>query len=98
MPQNATISLPAGQWTQITNADVSAIRVQSLAPLTSQPVWIKATAGAVAPTSRDGAIRLLPNQAIGADMLIGSLFPGVSGANRVYAIADDQIDVSVSHA
>lgn len=98
MPQNTTITLVPDAWTQLTNANVSAIRVQNLASPTSAHVWIMATAGEVAPTSLNGAIRLLPNQAIGADLILGNLFPGVTNPTRVYAYSADAVQVSVSHA
>ena len=95
MPQNATVTVPAGTWTQITNANVTALRVQNL---NGFPIKIKATAGAVAPTDAAGAITLLPHAAIAADLTLAQLFPGVSGANRVYAFSDAPALVSVSHA
>lgn len=94
MPQNATVSVPAGAWTQLTNADVSAIRAQNL---NGYPIKIMGTVGAVAPTTDAGAIVLAAGQAIAADLTLAQLFPGVTGANRVYAFSDAPALVSVSH-
>ena len=95
MPQNTTVAVPARTWTQLTNADVSAIRVQNL---NGYPIKIMGTVGAVAPTSDAGALVLAAGQAIAADLTLAQLFPGVSGANRVYAFSDAPALVSVSHA
>lgn len=95
MPQNATVAVPAGTWTQLTNADVSALRVQNL---NGYAIELKATVGATAPTNDAGAIVLAAWQAIAADLTLAQLFPGVSGANRVYAFSDAPALVSVSHA
>lgn len=95
MPQNTNIALTAGVWGQLTNADVTALRVQNL---NGYEIKIKATVGAVAPTDATGAITILPYGAIAADLTLAQLFPGVAGANRVYAFADIPAIVSVSHA
>ena len=95
MPQNATVAVSARTWTQLTNSDVSALRVQNL---NGYPIEIMGTVGAVAPTSDAGALVLAAGQAIAADLTLAQLFPGVSGANRVYAFSDIATTVSVSHA
>ena len=94
MPQNATVAVSARTWTQLTNSDVSALRVQNL---NGYPIEIMGTVGAVAPTSDAGALVLAAGQAIAADLTLAQLFPGVSGANRVYAFSDAPALVSVSH-
>ena len=94
MPRNTTVAVPARTWTQLTNADVSAIRVQNL---NGYPIKIMGTVGAVAPTTDAGALVLAAGQAIAADLTLAQLFPGVSGANRVYAFSDAPALVSVSH-
>ena len=94
MPQNATVAVPARTWTQLTNADVSALRVQNL---NGYSIKIMGTVGAVAPTTDAGALVLAAGQAIAADLTLAQLFPGVSGANRVYAFSDAPALVSVSH-
>ena len=94
MPQNTNVAIPARTWTQITNADVSALRVQNI---NGYSIKIMGTVGAVAPTTDAGALVLAAGQAIAADLTLAQLFPGVSGANRVYAFSDAPALVSVSH-
>ena len=55
MPQNTTVTYPANTWTQITDANVSAIRVQNQSIFT---VNLSATSGTVAPTNLSGSIEL----------------------------------------
>lgn len=95
MTQNTTISLPAGTWTQVSDSNVTSIRVVNLG---TEPIWLQATAGAVAPTSTAGALPLLPGQILAADLTIAQLWPGVVNANRVYALSPNASRVSVSNA
>jgi hypothetical protein len=97
MAQNTTVSLAARAWTQLTNADVSAIRIQNAS---GYLLKVKATAGATPPTDDLGAIWIEPFRIIATDLTLAQLFPGVSGANRVYAYQDgpNAINVSFSHA
>lgn len=95
MTQNTTISLVAATWTQITDANVSGIRVANLG---TEAIWLQATIGAVAPSSTNGALPLLPGQILAADLTLAQLWPGVPGANRVYALAPAATRVSVSNA
>ncbi len=94
MAQNTTVSLPAATWTQLTDANASSITFQNVG---SNYIIIKATVGAVAPTTNAGAIRYNPGQGE-RNVLLSDLFPGVTGANRVYAYADAITPVVVSHA
>jgi len=94
MAQNTTVSLTANTWTQLTDANVAAITFQNVG---SNHIIIKATVGAVAPTSNAGAIRYNPGQGE-RNALLSDLFPGVAGANRVYAYSDAITPVVVSHA
>lgn len=93
--RNDNVTLAASAWTQITDGDVTAIRVQNIGTGT---VWIKARVGAGALASLGGSICLDPMMTIGADTPLTELFPGVSGANRVYAWSEAGGIVSVSHA
>lgn len=95
MPSNTTITLTASVWTQITAGDVTALRVQNQG---GYEVRLKATVGAVPPTDSAGALILQPYAAISADYALSSIWPGVAGANRVYALCDAPVSVSVSHA
>lgn len=93
--RNDNVTLPAGVWTQITDGDVTALRVQNIG---SGAVFIKARVGAGALSSLGGAICLDALGMIPATTPLADLFPGVSGANRVYALSDAGGIVSVSHA
>jgi hypothetical protein len=94
MAQNTTISVPASTWTQLTDADVTNITFQNVS---SNHVLIKGTTDATAPTSKDGAVRYNPGQGE-RNVAMTDLFPGISGADRLFAWADDNAVVMVSHA
>ena len=96
MPRNTTLALPIGTWTQLTNGDTTAIRVQIFS---GGPVQLMATAGATPPVSTDGAILLSSPTILPANYLLADLWPGVAGATRVYAFTGSGgTTVSVSHA
>ena len=94
MPQNTTITLAAKAWTQLTDANVTTITLQNVG---GNFLLIKGTVGATPPTNLDGALRYSPGQGECNRPLL-DLFPGVSGANRIYAWADGITPVTVSHA
>ena len=94
MPQNTTIALTANTWTQVTDADVTGIRLCNLG---TEPVWMQATAGAVPPTDTSGAVPLRPGEILTTDMTLTKLWPGVVGT-RVYVYSPVISRVSVSHA
>lgn len=94
MARQATIDVVKEAWTQLTAADVSVITFQNIG---SNYVLISGTNGAVAPGSIDGALRYNPGQGeMGAS--VAEMFPGVSGANRIWAYCDNASQVVVSHA
>jgi hypothetical protein len=95
MAQNTTISLAAGTWTLLTDGNVTALRVVNLG---EEPIWLQATVGTTPPTTPAGALPLQPGPVLAADLTLAQLFPGVTGANRVYALAPRATSVSVSHA
>lgn len=95
MPRNATITLEPGSWTQITDAAVSALRVQSL---TGHAVKLMATAGSTAPADDAGHIELNSREIVAANYTLDELWPGVEGANRVWAWCAHGARLSVSHA
>ena len=100
MPRNDTLTIPPRVWTQLTNADVTAVSLQILS---NNPVAIAGTAGAVAPASGPGgseAARILwPGDHLLATTFLTDLWPGVSGVNRLWAWAEgDGAKVAVSHA
>lgn len=93
MPQNTTVTIPAETWTQLTDADISAITFQNLS---SNFVLIKATTDTVAPTNTDGAIRYNPGQGE-RNASLADLFPGLAARDRVWAFAPSPARIFVSH-
>ncbi len=94
MAQNTTTTIAAAPWTQLTDADIARITFQNVG---SNHVLIKATIGASTPTNATGAIRYNPGQGE-RNVLLTDLFPGLVGANRVYAYSPDATQIVVSHA
>ena len=93
MAQNTTIPLTQGQWTQLTDADVSSITFQNTG---GYHILIKGTTDATAPTSAAGAIRANPGQGE-LNVLMADLFPGIA-AKRLWALSSQAVGVFVSHA
>ncbi len=91
---NTTVQLVAGTWTQLTTADVTALRVQNV---NGYNIRVMATAGATPPTTLDGSIVLAPLMVWATDLTLAQAFPGVTGT-RVYGYCDNPARVSVSHA
>ena len=94
MPQHTTVHVPAGSWKELTSADITDITFQNTG---SNYVLIQATVGSVEPTSKGGALRYNPGQGE-RKAAIADLFPGVAGANRVWAYAESISSVTASHA
>lgn len=99
--RNTDITLTADTWVELTASDVTAVRIQNFSRFM---VAVQATTG-VAPsgaTQADkvkGAIRMLGNDGMAADLTLALTFGGVTGAVRVWAYCVGQtVDVSVSHA
>jgi len=84
---------PVTNWIELTEADVASITFQNLGPV---PMFVQATTGP-APTSIDPSIEY-PAFAKETNVNLADLFPGVSGAVRLWAYAPTAVDVSVSHA
>jgi len=95
MARNDNVAIPAITWTQLTNANATAIRVQSV--ILSE-MTLQATNGVTAPTTQVGVIVLAGGAVLAADLTIAQLWPGVTGANRVWAFARTPSVASVSHA
>jgi len=93
MAQNTTLSVPAGTWTQITDADVTNVTFQNIGGVA---MFVAGTAGAVVPTSTIGSLQYGPRQGE-ANVDLADLFPGVA-ATRIYVFATSNIEVFVSHA
>jgi hypothetical protein len=93
--QNTDIPLRAKTWVLLTSSNVTAFRVKEKCGF---PVKLKATVGEVPPTNDAGSVDLLGYEGMAADVTLAQLFPGVTGANRVYGYAEFSTVVSVSHA
>ena len=84
MPRQTTVTCTEGVWTQLTDADVTAMTFTVTDP--GAVVMVLATAGAVAPTDTDGAIPYRYGEGE-RNVDLADLFPGVTSANRVYALS-----------
>lgn len=94
MAQNTTVTVPAKTWTQLTDGNVTAITFQNVG---SEPVHIKMTATATAPTDISGSLVYAPRQGE-RNVALADLAPGVASAARVYAWASAAAKVMVSNA
>lgn len=96
MAQNTTIAIAESDgWTQLTDANVTAITFQVRG---GQKVGVQGTVGASAPSDDTGHIVYEKGEGEAAKAL-SDLFPGVSGANRVYVKAfSGPASIFVSHA
>lgn len=95
MARNDNVTCAPGAPVQLTNANAAAVRAHNLSGYT---VTLQATAGTSPPASRAGGVVLQSLGTLAADMTLAQLWPGVAGANRVWAFADLSVDLSVSHA
>lgn len=91
MAYHATLDLTPGDWVQLTNADATAIRVQSLS---GHVIHVQATATSTEPSDDEGALVLHPYDIIAANLSLADLFPGVASAARVWATGTGSVSVS----
>ncbi|SDX81103.1 hypothetical protein [Roseicitreum antarcticum] len=82
MPRYTTIHCPAGQWTQITDADVTALTFQ-LQGLSYDSAFVKCTADGTAPTDELGADLYRADQGERA-IPLADLGLGVAAPRRVW--------------
>ena len=71
MARNDNVEIPPAVWTQLTNADASSIRVQSVS---GSEMMLQATNGTTAPTTQVGTIVLGGGNVLAADMTIAQLW------------------------
>jgi hypothetical protein len=95
MPLNDNVNLLESVWTLLTASDVAAARVGATSP---NDIHLIATAGTGAPSGLGGAVLLPAGQMLAADLTFADLFPGVAGANRLWAFSQVACTLSVSHA
>lgn len=93
MPQNTHINVGTN-WTALTNADVTAMTFQNVS---GYPIFVTASNGADQPQA-GGGLMYASGQGEGG-RAIADIFPGVSGANRLWARSSiGTQEVFVSHA
>lgn len=95
MAQNTDIDVVDNDWTELTNANASAVRVSNTGGF---ELLLKGTVGAVQPTDNQGAIPLAPGQTLLSDIALAVLWPEPSGVNRLWAFCQVNGKASVSHA
>lgn len=96
MPRNARITVPSTEYVQLTNSDVSGI---SIVCDGYSSLSVVVTVGTVQPTSSAGEMVLYTGDVITSDQSFEDLFPGVPGANRVWARAYGKYGAAeVNHA
>lgn len=91
---NTTIETPSEQFIALTADGISAARVQNTG---GNVMYIQASTGGE-PASTAGAITLNPGGILPASLTLADLFPGVTGASRLYAFSLGAGKASVSHA
>lgn len=89
------VTLVPNTATLLTTSDCTAIRAQILSDAL---VRFKATATTTAPASFTGGINLFSKgDTIPGNQTLAELFPGVTGAVRVWAYSDQAVAISFSH-
>ena len=96
MAKQATVSIPAGVWTQITTGDSAAdFTLQNVG---DQPLFVIGTAGATQPADTvHGDARekdMIPARSVAGTLL--TVWPGVT-ATRIYGWAPRPTKASISH-
>lgn len=95
MPRNATLVVPKQTWTILTDEDVSSLTFQ--VKVAKSKVKFAATTDTTAPAT--DAIAIEYDQGMGeANIALSDLFPGLSGAARIWAYSGLSAEVFVSHA
>ena len=95
MARNENVTVPAETWTQLTNANASAVRVSNLSGFR---IELQATSDTTAPTVLDGTVPLDSGLTLNGDVTLASLYPGVTTPVRLWAFCRFAVEVSVSHA
>jgi hypothetical protein len=95
MAQNLDQDIPANVWTLITDADVTAVTFQNKG---STHVMLKSTTDTTPPTNFSGSIRYNPGQGILRDVALATIFPGLTGRDRLWVYAYSPVTIFISHA
>jgi len=95
MAQNTTFQLAPATWTLLTDSNITALTFQ--VQQATRDVLFRATVGATPPTVLTDTIRYSNGEGE-INVSLAEMFPGVSGANRVYAYSENSAFIFVSHA
>lgn len=88
------IGAPTYSWVELTENTTFVVTFQNVG---YSQVFVKATASASAPSDAVGALEFPPaSQAVSYS--IAEMFPGIAGANRLWAYAPFETSVAISHA
>lgn len=95
MPQHTNKPVGPTNWAELTDANVTAITFQNVSAM---PITVTATNGTTPPAADAGGLTYAAGQGE-SNRMLAELFPGVSGANRVWARSSNGTQqVFVSHA
>lgn len=85
MARNANVTCPTGQWTQLTDTDVTGDVTVAL--ISGGPVLLNVTTGATEPSSAEGAPLIFYGDGW-SEATIAEKFPGVASGDRLWARPD----------
>jgi hypothetical protein len=88
------IGSPSYSWVELTEGDADFVTFQNVG---YAPVFIKATSSSSPPTDAQGSLEF-PAASQAVSYSISSMFPGIAGANRLWAYAWFDGAVAISHA
>lgn len=85
---------PSYSWVELTEAAATFVTFQNVG---YAPVFVKATSSSSPPSDAQGALEF-PAASQAVSYSISSMFPGIAGANRLWAYAWFDSAVAISHA
>jgi len=85
---------PGRNWVELTTANATFVTFQNIG---NQTVYLKGTVGATAPINDNGSLEF-PQAAQAVSYALADMFPGISGVNRLWAYANAETYVTISHA
>lgn len=94
MAKNATVQVPAKTWTELTDADVTAITFQNRS---DYDVFIVVQTTDTSPAGFDDALVYAPGNGE-RNVALSDLAPGLTSPDRVFAYSRQNAEVFVSHA
>lgn len=98
MARNAIVTIPVRTWTELTANDCTAVAVQAQS---AYPILLTATTGAAPAAAPDASLAtyvLSPGDLLPASVWLADLWPGVTGAKRLWAWSEGSgARAAVSH-